>query len=80
MDIIPTMLEEVEDDTSTEEAVEDLEALKKKNMTLKVRLNLNIKRLKQYTSNTSFIVRRLHVSTHHRVINRSSCRYDIISL
>jgi len=37
------MLEEVEDDTSIEEAVRDLEALKKKNVTLKVRLNLNIK-------------------------------------
>ena len=72
MDIIPTMLEEVEDDTSTEEAVEDLEALKKKNMTLKVRLNLNIKRLKQYTSNTSFIVWRLHVLTFYRVIIRPS--------
>jgi hypothetical protein len=34
------MLEEVEDDASTEEVVEDLEARKKKNMTLKVRLNL----------------------------------------
>ena len=43
VDIIRVMLEEVEDDTSIEEAVRDLEALKKKNVTLKVRLNLNIK-------------------------------------